>query len=345
MEKELTSAITWNILEDLSDGVVIIDEADVVIYCNAAAASMLGQKTKHQVNLLDGVRQVLASFDAWSDLITPPTETRLTLADGRVLQAHSQSITTFDGEFIQLILQPLKETTTDTIPFDHVSALINVSKEADPQEQLQRLADELKATGWRHVVISLRDETFNPIRLITTGFTKKEAKQLEKNLIPADAWLALFNEEEWQVYRQGGCYFVPRESEWTKKYLNGNSTKSSAENKDEWQPLDLICVPLYDRRKRPIGLISLDEPADGRRPATKALQLIELYAQYAASIIENARLVQESIDRSQEFELLLTASNALSSSLEIDTVLSLMGTRGKVTLSTDGTPVKNSWRF
>lgn len=325
MEKELTSAITWNILEDLSDGVVIVDEAGTVIYCNAAVSSLLGLELKHQVNVLNSVRQVLASFDAWSDLLDSPAETVLSLANGRALQAQSQTINTVDGEFTQLILKPNVDTRPESTSFDYIAALIELNNEPDPHKQLQLLANELQATGWQRVVITLRDEAFNPVRLITAGFTKKETRDLGKKLLPREAWLALFNEKDWQQYRQGGCYFVPRESAWSKKYLNGGQTKTGNTSKNQWQPFDIICAPLTDRKQQRIGLISLDEPRNGRRPSKQTLQIIELYAQYAAAIIDNARLVQEALDRSQEFELLLTASNALSSSLETDSVLSLLG--------------------
>lgn len=339
MEKEITSAITWNILEDLSDGVVIADTDGSLVYCNDTAVSLLGQDSENQVNLLNNIHQVLASWDAWSDIIKPPATATLRTAVDVSLQATSRMISSAEGTFVQIILKP-QEPAQASIA--HFSALTRISNEIDPQKQLQLLADELKASGWQRVVITLRDEFFNPTQLITAGFTKSEQKKLEGMLIPTEAWLTLFDEEKWQQYRQGGCYFVPSESAWSKKHLNGNN--QVANKKDgAWQPKDIICVPLYDRNQNRIGLVSLDEPLNGRRPNATTLQTIELYAQFAASIIENSRLVQEALDRSREFELLLTASNALSSSLEKEIVLSQMGQHMLQAINGDGFTIYE-WR-
>lgn len=71
MEKELTSAITWNVFDDLSDGILLVDFEGNVVYGNQAASSLLG--LGHQVDLLHEVNQVLASDDSWFELRSRPT--------------------------------------------------------------------------------------------------------------------------------------------------------------------------------------------------------------------------------------------------------------------------------
>jgi signal transduction histidine kinase/uncharacterized protein YigA (DUF484 family) len=95
-------------------------------------------------------------------------------------------------------------------------------------------------------------------------------------------------------------------------------------NGDTWHPNDLLCVPLYNQQQKRIGLISLDQPVSGRRPTAMAVQTIELYAQFAASIIENTHLFQEAVNRNREFELLLNSSNALSSTLDKEAILTTL---------------------
>lgn len=318
MEKELTSAITWDVFDDLSEGILLVDPAGQVVYHNQAASSLLG--VSHHVDLLHEVNQVLASDDNWSELQNRPGATLLHTRNGRMIEAQSRWQDGVDGRLLQIVLRP---PTTEPLTIDPLLALTQISQETDFEKQLQLLADGLCASGWQRVVITLRDDAFQPTHLITAGISPDEKAKLEKNLIPAQAWLALFTNADMQKYRQGQCYFVPTESQWSQQHLQ-TTTRQSADS-TAWQPKDLLCVPLYGRQQKLIGLVGLDNPVHGRRPDTPTLQTIELYAQFAASLIENSRLVQETMDRSQEFELLLTASNDLSSSLETDAILSSLG--------------------
>ncbi|MCZ7670763.1 MAG: hypothetical protein M5U34_28235 [Chloroflexi bacterium] len=84
-------------------------------------------------------------------------------------------------------------------------------------------------------------------------------------------------------------------------------------------------APLLNRDKQRIGLISLDEPLNERRPDPRTFQIIELYAQFAASAIENRQLVTESQSRSADLENILQANDALSSTLEEETILTTAG--------------------
>ena len=162
--------------------------------------------------------------------------------------------------------------------------------------------------------------------MFTAGITQAEETFLRNNQVPPQAWLALFEEEAFQQYKQGSCYFVPGNSAWAKQHLGMVLPDYTAvqRNGDTWHPNDLLCIPLYNQQQQHIGLIGLDQPVSGRRPTPITLQTIELYAQFAASIIENTNLFQQTVNRNREFELLLNSSNALSSTLDKDTILATL---------------------
>src|SRR5690606_19761801 len=153
----------------------------------------------------------------------------------------------------------------------------------------------LQKTGWNRVVLSLRDEAFNPTLMITAGITPEEETFLRNNAIPAQAWLTLFEADALEAYRQGSCYFVPGHSDWAQQHLGMVLPDYTAvrQNGDTWHPNDLLCIPLYNQQQQRIGLIGLDQPVNGRRPTPVTLQTIELYAQFAASIVEKAQLFQQ----------------------------------------------------
>lgn len=219
------------------------------------------------------------------------------------------------------------ELTSATNGLEQLTALTRISNEPDFDKKLRLIVDGLQMTGWNRVVLTLRDEAFEPTKVIAAGFSDSEREYLRNNMLPASAWQKLFNSEELQRFRRGGCYFVPGDSNWSRENLGMilPDPMATGANSDAWHPKDLLCIPLYDRQQNRIGLIGLDQPQNNRRPDAAMLQTIELYAQFAASVIENAQLVSEALARSREFEILFEASNAIANTLDKDTVLRLMG--------------------
>jgi methyl-accepting chemotaxis protein len=61
-----------------------------------------------------------------------------------------------------------------------------------------------------------------------------------------------------------------------------------------WHPEDMLIVPLFSpRQKKLLGLLSLDDPEDGRIPTIESIEMVELFANQAAIAIDNARIFQE----------------------------------------------------
>lgn len=143
MEKELTSAITWNVFDDLSEGIVLVDPDGHVVYHNQAASSLLG--LSHQADLSHEVSQVLASDDNWSTLQNRPRATLLHTRNGRILEAQSRWQEGLDGRLLQIIL---RLPTTEPLSVEPLLALTQISQETEFGKQLQALADGLHATGW-----------------------------------------------------------------------------------------------------------------------------------------------------------------------------------------------------
>ena len=65
--------------------------------------------------------------------------------------------------------------------------------------------------------------------------------------------------------------------------------EAAAPVQNAWHPEDALFYPLYDDKGKPIGLISLDAPANGQRPDHAALETVEVYARQAALVIQSSR--------------------------------------------------------
>jgi PAS domain S-box-containing protein len=95
-------------------------------------------------------------------------------------------------------------------------------------------------------------------------------------------------------YRLGEFYYLP----WSDPLVQEQfkyallSKVAKAETVD-WNPDDLLYIPLRLPTGQVVGIMSMDDPKDGRRPTKDSLAPLELFAHQAASAIENARLIQQ----------------------------------------------------
>ncbi|MEJ2746595.1 MAG: GAF domain-containing protein [Anaerolineae bacterium] len=336
MEQELTKAIPWTFLDHLNEGVIILETDGVVRYSNPAARLLLG--LNDTTASLQEIYQVVAPYDTGHQLLNPPAKTRLQVGNGRVVDIHAKSVPGYEGHrLVQLLITSAPPNGQGTA-VDHLTALTRINKETDFDKKLQLIVNGLQKTGWNRIVLSLRDKDFQPTKMILAGFTPQEKQFLKDNMMPPKTWQELFASQDFERYRRGDCYFIPGESEWARKTLGEVLPDLTATSKHEnaWHPKDLLFVPLYDQQQQIIGLLGLDQPINGRRPGPRALQTLELYAQFGASVIENTQLVQETLDRSREFQTLFEANRAISGILDKNTVVTLMGKHMRRAINGDG---------
>ncbi len=335
MEQVQTSAITWPFLDNLNEGVVLIKTDGAVEYVNPAATSLLG--LNEQPASLIEISQVVAPQLPWQSLLTPPAEMRLQVENGRTLTIQSKPCPDCGNDLVQLIITSTSPAS-QLAAIDHLTALTRINKEPDFDKKLQLIVNGLQMTGWNRVLLTLRDQDFQPTQFVMAGFADAEQQYLRQNLLPAQTWRKLFASPDLAAYRRGDCYFIPGESKWAEENLGPilPDNTASAASADAWHPKDILFVPLHDRQNKIIGMLGLDQPQNGRRPGPRTLQTIELYAQFAASVIENAQLVHETLSRSREFQALFEANRAISGTLDKNTVITLMGKHMRRAINADG---------
>lgn len=200
-------------------------------------------------------------------------------------------------------------------------------REPDFGEKLQLIVDGLLTAGWGRVSLTLRDEEFRSLRLVTGGLSAAEHERYRENMLPAAEWRRRFNDPQFARFRRGSCYYLPHDSDEVAQTTAYKLATEVAEPVEAggWHRDDILIRPLYDREGKPAGIISLDAPADGRQPSERALQTIDLYAQFAISVIENYRLFSETDRRRQEVQTLFEVGRALSGSLDQDDILQAIG--------------------
>jgi PAS domain S-box-containing protein len=166
----------------------------------------------------------------------------------------------------------------------------------DVRTRLATIAEAIRELGWRRAVISVRDESMeiNDLRdIVTAGLTSKEAEFLWENRPPGQVWRERFG-PDYTRFKIGEFYHLPWSDPWVRKRFSDTTVPSnlSPEEMVDWDPQDLLYAPLRLADGRIVGVLSMDDPVDGRRPTRESLAPLELFIHQGAVAIENAQLIQ-----------------------------------------------------
>ena len=166
----------------------------------------------------------------------------------------------------------------------------------DLHKRLQTIAEAIKELGWRRVVISVRDRNMNitkPEDIVTAGLTNKEIEFLWNNKSPGQVWQKRFG-PEYKRFKIGEFYHLPWSDSWVRKRFSDGTVPSKLQPEEmvDWDPQDLLYAPLHLADGRIVGVLSIDDPLDGKRPTNESLASLELFIHQAAVAIENAQLIR-----------------------------------------------------
>ena len=186
-----------------------------------------------------------------------------------------------------------------------IGASVFVSR--DLGEQLRLVAGGIvSACNYRRCVISLIDDEWKVWKRAHAGLSESEVQELRARpeLSPAIRREILADR-----YRLGNSYFVPHDSQLGTQLSDaGVSTHRGVDEFVDWHPQDFLFVPMRGKDGKLLGTISVDDPADGRRPTPESLTALELFAREAAIAIEQNQLLGE-LERTESYlENLVTNS-------------------------------------
>jgi PAS domain S-box-containing protein len=168
----------------------------------------------------------------------------------------------------------------------------------DLHRRLQKIAEAIQELGWRRVVIrAVRNERMDLESredLVTAGLTEKEIEFLWNNRMPGQVWHERFG-PEFERFIIGEFYNLPWSDPWVRKRFSEGTVPSNLPQEEmvDWDPQDLLYAPLRLADGRIVGILSIDDPIDGRRPTKESLAPFELFIHQAAVAIENAQLFEQ----------------------------------------------------
>ena len=167
----------------------------------------------------------------------------------------------------------------------------------DLHQRIKKIAEAIRGLGWRRVVISVRNEDLeiaSPDDIVAAGLTEEERIFLWKNSPPGRVWRERIG-PEYRRFKIGSFYYLPWSDPWVREKFSESTVASrlSAEETVDWDPQDLLYAPLTTADGRVVGILSVDDPVDGKRPTKESLAPLELFIHQAAVAIENAVLIQQ----------------------------------------------------
>jgi len=174
------------------------------------------------------------------------------------------------------------------------------------RQRLRAILEAIKGLGWRRVVLSVRDQNLGiekPEDIVTAGLTKKEQEFLWTNKQPGKVWQERFG-QEFSPFRIGEFYYLPWNDPWVRRKFSRGTVRSHLKPEEmvDWNPDDLLYAPLRLADGHIVGVVSVDDPLDGRRPTKESLAPLQLFLPQAAVAIENAKLLQQLKEYSEHLE-------------------------------------------
>ncbi|MEM2119286.1 MAG: GAF domain-containing protein, partial [Candidatus Bathyarchaeia archaeon] len=173
-------------------------------------------------------------------------------------------------------------------------------------KRLKIIVNAIQRFGWRSVAISLRNHSLRRIDIVSVGLPKKESMLLRKKQMLPSMWRKLFG-PELAKYKIGEFYYLPWNDPWVRENIHTNPRKNhikkvakhsktcsqTLESTVNWHPRDLLYAPLCTPEGKTIGILSMDDPEDGRKPTKESLAPLEIFLHQVAMVIENAQLIEE----------------------------------------------------
>ena len=162
---------------------------------------------------------------------------------------------------------------------------------------LGQVVEAISATlSFQVAVLNLVHPDHEHVEVVATaGLTEAERQRLVKSPPQVARLLAVMRPE----FCISHSYFISHHYKHLFDGVEGvtvfTPTPPSAQRApDAWHPEDVLLIPLVSPREdRLLGILSLDQPEDGKVPSLDAIEIIELFASQAALAIDSSQLFEE----------------------------------------------------
>jgi len=207
---------------------------------------------------------------------------------------------------------------------EQMSLLLEVSRTMRSDRPLDETLLDIayavqEGTGFNIVLISVV-EGLSVRRVAGAGIPLARLEQMKAVRHPWPRIRALFQER----FRLGRCYYIP--AEYYEELFSGVDVFIPGPTEIErqpgmWHPKDTFIIPLYGSHGDIVGIMSVDDPLDGRAPTALTAEVIEIFAAQVALAIENNRLIEDLQRQLNTLRLFNELSRSITTKLDLPLVL------------------------
>jgi PAS domain S-box-containing protein len=197
-------------------------------------------------------------------------------------------------ERTQRSLQQLKE-------FSRVSSMILQEKDLD--RVCKMFVETIRdVSNFNRAILTLCDDEFRGYQWYFAGLSEEEIATFHRNKLTSRERVTIFQER----FRLGNSYYIPHDAGW---YYEGVRSQKEALGMLDWHPDDFLFIPLFGTNRKIVGIVSVDDPADGRRPSAESISPLELFANQVAHAIEEKKLDLEVKKTTRRYRTLVETMN------------------------------------
>src|SRR5919108_754738 len=197
--------------------------------------------------------------------------------------------------------------------------------------------------GFDTTVINLYRPAWDDFHTVVVEGSDEARRVLLGQTSIADDWEPLLDAR----FERRGAYLIRNgDFDWSQARLTSYIPEGDAPvDPDGWHPEDALFVPLRSSTGELLGILSVDEPVDGRRPTDEQLDLLVGVSAHAALALEHAQQAAAAERQRVAVDHLLSLTASLAERRTIDEMLDAVctGIRDalgfqKVTVALDGDP-------
>ncbi len=173
----------------------------------------------------------------------------------------------------------------------YLSEILDVSNllkiHMDPRAILEKVARGIQqSVGFQSVLISLYRQEEACFERVAQAGEDQRWEDIRKVRPPAREMLDLLKDK----YRVGNCYYVRHTENVSIPFAIMPLEAQPAVELDDWDPMDALFVPMLSKDNHLIGVISVDQPSDGKVPSMEAFNALEIIANQAVQALESSQV-------------------------------------------------------
>jgi two-component system cell cycle sensor histidine kinase/response regulator CckA len=198
-----------------------------------------------------------------------------------------------------------------------------VRDEADVPTLLAEVARTISdSLGYGIVVVNLYRPAWDDFEVVAVHGSEEARALLLGDTQPSETWSGLLDAR----FERRGAFLVPAgEYDWSaaqgRRYVPDSA---AGDGPDAWRGEDELFVPMAAADGHVLGVLSVSQPASGRRPSVDELDVLVAVARHAAAAVEAAQAATRHAQRRAALERLVEVSSHLTGGVSVDAMLQLV---------------------